>query len=200
MSRAPVRFDPLSVGGHAEDTLRYIRRSMERSATFTAVPGAGGAVMGGLGAAAALLAAVQPTPDRWLAVWLGTATVAAAVGVAAILRKARRAGLSLSGANARHFAVGLAAPFAAGAGVTYDLWSTGSYATMPVVWLLVYGAGVLTGGAYSVPAVRVMGACFMVLGLAAVVSPPEWGNVWLGVGFGGLQIAFGLYIARHHGG
>jgi hypothetical protein len=200
MSRAPVRFDPLSVGGHAEDTLRYIRRSMERGATFTAVPGAGGAVMGALGAAASVVGSMQTTPDRWLAVWLGTAAVAAVVGVWSMARKAARAGVSLGGSSARHFAVGLAAPFAAGAGITYALWSTRGYAVMPVVWLLVYGAGVLTGGTYSVAAVRVMGGCFMVFGLAAALTPPDWGNIWLGLGFGGLQIGFGLYIARHHGG
>lgn len=200
MSRAPARFDPLSVGGHAEDTLRFIRQSMERTATFTAVPGAGGAVMGLFGLAAAALAALQPTPDRWLAVWLGTAAVAASVGLWTMSRKAARAGVSLGGTNARRFALGLAAPLAAGAGVTYVLWSARDFRTMPVVWLLVYGAGVLTGGAFSVAAVQVMGACLMAVGFAAALSPPDWGNLWMGLGFGAVQVGFGIYIARHHGG
>jgi hypothetical protein len=51
-----------------------------------------------------------------------------------------------------------------------------------------------------VPTVPVMGLCFMVLGVAAMATPPEWGNMWLGVGFGFVQICFGLYIARRHGG
>ena len=34
----------------------------------------------------------------------------------------------------------------------------------------------------------------------AILSPPDWGNVWLAAGFGGLQIGFGVYIARYHGG
>jgi len=34
----------------------------------------------------------------------------------------------------------------------------------------------------------------------AILTPPEWGNFWLALGFGGLQIGFGVYIARNHGG
>lgn len=200
MSRAPTRFDPLSIGGHAEETLRFIRTSMERSATFTSVPGVGGAVMGVVGLAAAGLSAQQPTSDRWLAVWLAAAVVACAIGLATMARKAARAGLSLRGATARRFALGLAAPFAAGAGITYALWAMRNYGVMPVVWLLVYGAGVTTGGAYSVLPVRVMGGCLMLVGLAAAVTPVECGNAWMAIGFGVIQIGFGLYIARKHGG
>ena len=191
---------PASLGGHAADNLRFIRETMERSATFTAVPGIGGAVMGLVALAATAAAALQPTGQRWLLVWLATAAIAAAVGLTTMARKARGAGATLTGANARRFAVGMAAPFVAGAAITYALWSTRTYALMPATWLLLYGAGVLTGGAFSVPAVRVMGALFMLLGLITIVTPPAWGNVWLGAGFGGLQIGFGIYIARHHGG
>ena len=47
-----------SFGQHAEESLQFIRRTMERSSTFTAVPGAGGAGMGAVGVAAA----VTPLP------------------------------------------------------------------------------------------------------------------------------------------
>ena len=127
MSRAPTRFDPLSLGGHAEDTLRFIRASMERSATFTAVPGFGGAAMGLVGLAASVVASSQPTADRWLAVWLSAAVVATAIGLASMARKASRAGLSLTGQTARRFVLGVAAPCAAGAGVTYALWAMRTY-------------------------------------------------------------------------
>jgi hypothetical protein len=66
--------------------------------------------------------------------------------------------------------------------------------------LLLYGAGVLAGGMFSVPVVRAVGVCFMAAGIAAALTPPEWGNVWLALGFGGLHVGFGAYIARNLGG
>lgn len=191
---------PESISGHAADNLRFIRQAMERGSTFTAVPGMGGAAMGVTAGVAAWLGSRQPTGDRWLLVWLGAAAVAAVIGLLAMSRKARGAGSTLTGANARRFAVGMAAPFVAGAAITYELWATRNFTVMTPAWLLLYGAGVLTGGIFSVPAVRLLGAAFMALGMLAILTPPDWGNVWLAVGFGGLQFGFGIYIARHHGG
>jgi hypothetical protein len=191
---------PPSLHGRAAADLRFIRRAMERSATFTAVPGLGGAAMGSIGVAAAALAAVQPSPERWLAVWLVAASGAFAVGLVAMRRKALRAGVPLSGAAGRRFALGLTAPLFAGAALTGGLWLHGAWALMPSVWLLLYGTGVLLGGAFSVAPMRMLGVSFMALGVVALVTPPSWGNVWLAVGFGGLQVGFGLYVAKRHGG
>jgi len=189
-----------SFGQHAEESLQFIRRTMERSSTFTAVPGVGGMGMGAIGLAAAILAANQRSPERWLGVWLLAAAVATGVGVTAMWRKAARLGAPLAGAVGRRFAIGLAAPLAAGAALTWGVWMHDDWALMPAVWLLLYGTGVLAGGVVSVAAVRLLGVAFMALGVAALTTAPAWGNLWLGMGFGGLQLAFGLYIARRHGG
>jgi hypothetical protein len=191
---------PSSVGDHAAENLVFIRQAMERSATFTSIPGAGGVGMGVVALVASVVAARQPSEDRWLLVWLGAAGVAAIVGLVAMARKATRSGGTLTGAIGRRFALGLAAPLVAGAAITYDLWVVRTFAVMAPVWLLLYGAGVLTGGIFSVPVVRAIGLCFMTLGIAAIVTPPEWNNLWLGIGFGGLHVGFGAYIARNYGG
>ena len=188
------------MSSQAADNLVFIRSTMERSATFTSVPGVGGIIMGSIGLAAAGIAAAQPTGDRWLLTWLGAAALAAVMGLVTMWRKAHAAGVTLTGAGARRFALGMAAPFVAGAAITYELWAVRNFTVMAPAWLLLYGVGLLTGGQFSVPIVRWIGVCFMAAGLAAILTPHEWGNIWLAVGFGGLQIGFGIYIARNHGG
>lgn len=190
----------VSIHDRAQDDLRFIRRAMERSGTFTAVPGLGGAGMGVVGITAALIGSVQPTAERWLATWLVAAAIAFAIGLTAMLRKAARAGVPLTGAVGRRFALSLSAPLAAGAALTAGVAMAGNWSLMPAVWLLMYGTGVVTGGAMSVAAVVIAGICFMALGAAALATPPAWGNMWLGLGFGLVHIGFGLYIARKHGG
>lgn len=189
-----------SVADRAESHLEFIRRTMERSSTFTAVPGAGGIGMGVIGLVAAVIAARQPTQAAWLVVWLAAAAIALSVGVVSMWRKAAGIGAPLTGAVGRRFAMGLAAPLVAGAAITWALWRADAHTVMPSAWLLLYGTGVLTGGIFSAPIVRTTGAAFMALGLAAAVSPHDWGNTWLALGFGGLHIGSGIQIARHHGG
>jgi hypothetical protein len=45
-----------------------------------------------------------------------------------------------------------------------------------------------------------MGICFMVVGAFALLVMPAAGDLSMAVGFGGLQIVFGVTIARRHGG
>jgi hypothetical protein len=191
---------PEPMSGRAADNLRFIRQAMERTTTFTSIPGKGGVAMGVIALGASVVAAWQPSADRWLLIWIAAAATAAVIGLFAMSHKARLGGVTLTGATARRFAMGMAAPFVAGAAITYELWAVRNFTVMAPSWLLLYGAGVLTGGIFSVPVVRAIGVCFMALGIAAIATPPEWGNVWLAVGFGGLHVTFGLYIARNHGG
>ena len=164
----PAEVTPLDQ--HAAENLQFIRRTMERSSTFTAVPGAGGALMGAIGLAAAAVGALQPSAERWLAVWLAAAALAFVVGVVTMRRKARRVGSLLTGAPGRRFALSLAAPLVAGAALTWGLWVRNAWTLMPPTWLLLYGAGVLTGGAFSVAPMQLLGLAFMALGVAALVT------------------------------
>lgn len=156
--------------------------------------------MGVIGLTAAIVAANQPSAERWLLVWLFAAAVALCVGATNMWRKAARSGAPLTGAVGRRFALAMAAPLVAGAAITYALWRAGDYAVMAPTWLLLYGTGVMVGGMFSARVVRATGICFMAVGVAAIVTPPAWGNSWLALGFGGVHIVFGIHIARHHGG
>lgn len=191
---------PTALHDHAMENLRFIRHTMSQAGSFTAVPGWGGAAMGGVGVAAAIAGSISADRNTWLGVWAGAAVVAAWIGGVTMIRKARRAGASLHNAPGRKFALALSPPLAAGVVVSIVLAQAGLYEILPPVWLLLYGAGVLSAGAFSVPPVPVMGACFMALGVAAAFAPAAWHDPLLGMGFGGLHVAFGLVIARRYGG
>ncbi len=182
------------------DNLRFIRETMEGAACFTAVSGIGEMVVGVTALLAAFLASRQPGLRGWFLTWLGEAAVACIITCGAIGWKARRAQISLFAAPGRRFALGLLPPFAAGALLTGILLAVGASGFLPGTWLLLYGTGVVTGGAFSVRIVPVMGLAFMGLGAISFVCPFAWGDALLAGGFGGLHILFGLLIARGHGG
>ncbi len=182
------------------DDLRFIRDTMERSAAFTAVSGVGYMILGVTALAAAGLAARQTSSFAWLRVWLADGVLAAAIGLLACTWKANRRGLPLFSGPARKVALGLAPPLVAGAFLTFLLFRAGLASALPATWLLLYGAGIITGGAFSVAIVPVMGLCFMLLGSLAVLAPAAWGDAFLAAGFGGLHIVFGFLISRRHGG
>jgi hypothetical protein len=182
------------------DDLRFIRDTMERSAAFTAISGWGYITIGLTALGTAWLAARQASPFGWLRVWLAEALLAAAIGLLSCTWKANRRGLPLFSGPARKLALGLAPPLVAGAFLTFLLFRAGMLSALPATWLLLYGAGIMTGGAFSVTILPVMGLCFMLLGGLAVLSPAAWGSLFLAAGFGGLHLVFGLLIARRHGG
>ena len=191
---------PRPLHDRALDNLRYIRQTMERAASFTAVPGWGLAVVGATALGAALLAARQATPELWLATWLGEAVVALSIGGTALVRKAFAVHDPLLSGPGRRFGLSFLPPMVVGGLLTVAVWRAGLWQALPGTWLLLYGAGCVTGGAFSVRIVPVMGLCFMLVGSVALLGPTAWGNWCMAAGFGGLHLAFGAIIARRHGG
>ncbi len=194
------RPEPVEIQAHALDNLRYIRRTMERAGSFTAVPGIGGMCMGSVALAAGWTASHQPTALRWLAVWMSTAIIAAAIGVTGAALKSRRAKLPLISGPGLKFVAGFAPSMVAGAILTAVLFRGGLTRDLPGLWMLLYGAGVVSGGWASVRVVPLMGACFMTAGTFALVVSGLPGDVILAAGFGGLHILFGTLIAVKYGG
>lgn len=192
--------EPVRLSDRASDNLRFIRETMERSTHFTAVPGYGGMLMGVTAAVAAYIASQQIYLRDWLIVWLTEAALAFGIGLLAMWQKSKIAKVSLVSAPAKKFAFGFAPPLIAGIAITLGLWRYEHYEIMAPVWMLLYGASVVTGGAFSVRVVPVMGWCFIALGAIAFALPASYGNYLLGAGFGVVHIVFGWVIARRYGG
>ena len=182
------------------DNLRFIRETMERAGAFTAISGWATVGIGVTALAATWLAGPRPATGRWLAVWLGEAVLALAVASWAMQRKARRAGAPLLSGSGRKFLLSFLPALGAGGVLTIVVARADLPTLLPAIWLLLYGAAVVSAGTFSVRIVPVMGLCFVALGTIASFSPAPWAAPLMAAGFGALHIVFGILIARRHGG
>jgi hypothetical protein len=182
------------------DNLRYIRETMERSTAFTGISGWGEVAIGSTALLATWIAAHQGNFKQWVAVWIAEAFISLLIAGWSMDRKARNAKMPLMSGPGRKAVFSLSPPIIAGALVTIVLARARLVNAIPGVWLLLYGTGVVTGGMFSVPAVPIMGLCFMLLGAVALFAPPEYANWFMAAGFGGLHLVFGFIIARRYGG
>lgn len=201
MVRPLHRLEPASsLSARAEADLRFIRGAMERSGSFTAVPGRGGMAMGAVALGAAAAARSVDDPDRWVALWTVAAVLAVAIGALAMRRKAAHEGIALLAGPGRRFLLCLCPSLVAGALLTAALARAGAVELLPGTWLLCYGAGVVAAGALSPPVVPATGAAFLGLGALALLAPASWGDALLAAGFGGVHLVSGWVVARRHGG
>src|SRR5690348_10321325 len=184
---------PVELHEHAMDNLRYIRQTLERAGSFTAVPGKGGALMGLVALVAGRVAQRQTSPGTWIAIWMLAAVVAGAIGIAGVAIKSRRFQMPLFSGPGRKFMAGFAPAIVAGAVLTFVLYRAGVSGFLPGIWLLLYGAAVLSAGWASVRVVPFMGACFMLAGTMALLVP-GYNDELLSIGFGGLHLVFGTVI------
>lgn len=196
----PEPTEPISLHVQAMDNLRFIRNTMESAGSFTAVPGKGGVLMGATALFAAFAAHLSRNPRAWLAVWMGEALLALAIGLGFSYRKATQSSTPLLSRPFRRFVLALAPSVFAGALLTFVFYQRGLSQLLPAMWLLLYGAGITSGGAFSVRVVPVMGLSFLALGSVATLAPEKLADLLLAAGFGGFHIVFGWVIARRYGG
>jgi len=182
----------------ADENLHYIRSTIERAGEFSAVPGWGNVAIGVIGLLTAVISSGVEGSGAWLLVWLSAAAVAASVGILTMRAKAHRAGHSVWSRPGQRFAMGLLPSMFAAALLTIPLYRLGMVEFLPAVWLLLFGAGVIAGGMSSVRVLPLMGLCFMTVGVISLLGGNR--DVMMAVGFGGVHIVFGYWIARRHGG
>ncbi len=201
--------EPPTVQRRAIDNLAYIRQTMESAAAFTHVSGWGMVAVGVLTFVAHAVAQMvagehalfnETQARRWLAVWLVQAVLSACVAAWLIYRKVRKAQAGVLSTPGKKMLLGFAPPMFAGAMLTAAFAQLGLFTLLPGMWMLLYGVGVATGGAYSVRTLPAMGAAFIALGSLALFLPPVVAIYLMTAGFGGLHILFGFLVIRRHGG
>lgn len=191
---------PPALQDRAIDNLRYIRETMERAGEFTAVSGWGEVIIGVSALAASAIASRQTTSKAWLTVWLAEAVLGVVIAGFAMSRKSRTNDVPLLNGPGRKFVIAFLPPMLVGVVLTVVLFRAQAVWALPGVWMLLYGTAVMTGGAFSVRIVPVMGSCFMVLGTVALFAPLGARDWLMAAGFGVLHILFGIMIARRYGG
>lgn len=192
----------------AAENLQTIRTLMERSALYrralapvTMLAGAVGLVAGGVG-----WFTQCDSPRRFILFWFAVAAVALAGSFVVVRRQALRDKESFWSPPTRRVAqamlpslyIGLIAGLVLAfigedAGVTWAL--------IPV-WMALYGAALHAAGFFMPRGIRLFGWLFIIggtlllLGLAALPEPPEFRftHVAMGVAFGGLHLAYGIYL------
>ncbi len=181
--------------------LKFIRQTMEQSASFSAISGWGLVAVGASALAAAAVAArFGDGPTPWLRIWIAEAILAAAIAGATSYRKAMRNGSPLSSGPARKVALGILPAVVCGAALTPLLYHAGLVQQIPAMWMLLYGAGMISGGMASTAPLPLMGAFFMAAGLAALGTGFASMNAAMAATFGGIHAAFGLIMIRRNDG
>ncbi len=176
----------------ATSARKLSRAPVSRVSAFLSSAGAGGVVMGVTALMAATLASACPAKGAWLVIWLVEACLAISLGSLALAKRARKIGLSLPSYPGPRFAICFTPPLFVGAVITCRLLLVGNLHAVIVTWLLLYGVAILSGGKCSQIVAPQMGVGFLTVGMAALLLPPEWLNLPLAIGFGGLHITFGI--------
>ncbi len=212
MNPAPIpqtdEKQPEFLHGRAMDNLSYIRDAMATSKSFTGVPGWGMVAMGVVALIGGWLA-TRNHAYQWAETWFAVGVIGCTIGVAAMALKSRQRKTPVLLGPGRKFMLNFCPPVLAGCVLSEIFYEQRLFHFMPGTWLLLYGAAVINGGAFSVALVPIMGVCFMLIGavtfflpdtalaVSGVVYPYD---IALAIGFGGLHIIFGIIIALRHGG
>lgn len=191
--------EPVFLHEHAQDNLRFIRAAMESATSFTGVSGLGYVLAGITAIPAAWLAQRQGDANAWLAVWMIELILGASIAFGLTIRKANGQGASLLRASGKKLLLAFLPAMIAGGVITLAFFLTGFVTLLPGVWLSLYGAAVMTAGAWSVRVIPMMGGLFLLTGAVTLLLPVS-GDVMLALGLGGIHILFGIVIWREYGG
>jgi len=192
----------------AADNLKTIRTLMERSAVYrralapvTMLTGIVGLAAGGVG-----WMTQCDSPRRFILFWFAVAAASLAGSFIVVRRQALRDKESFWSPPTRRVAQAMLPSLYIGLiGGLILAFATDeedvTWALVPV-WMALYGSALHAAGFFMPRGIKLLGWLFIIggtlllLGLAALPDPPEFRftHVAMGVAFGGLHLAYGIYL------
>ena len=195
----------------AREHLRVIRQTMERSTQYSTLSGWSGILIGcvailGVFATRVLLAAgaAKRLPAatvnlETIGVWLAALIAAVAIEFLCNKRRARRVGKYVMSRLGAHILVAALPAFLTAGVLSLFFYSHGLLPHVWGVWMLCYGMAICAVGLFSVRAVSVLGAAFVIAGASTLLLPLSLSLTMMAVSFGGFHIVYGIAMARKHG-
>lgn len=200
------------------ETLRDIKKMMERSSRFISLSGLSGISAGVCALIGARLAApyvfgskdyiidsniaiVQALAhdytiilNTWL-FWIAAGTFSAALISAFIFTwiKSRREGIAIWGHTAKRLIINVSIPLIAGAIFLFKLIHYGTFGLVAPGCLIFYGLALINASKYTLSEIRYLGCLQILLGIINLWFV-GYGLYFWALGFGVLHIAYGTYM------
>lgn len=184
------------------DDIKHIRSMMERSSKFLSISGMSGvmagtfAILGAILAYFVLIGKFTFTGNLLYDLILIAAVVligAVTVGLYFSARKAKKSNSKLWMPVTLEIAKDFSVPLISGGLLSIILIYKHVYFMVAPCMLIFYGLGLIAAGSRTFRDVKVLGACEIILGLAAAITV-GYDLIFWGIGFGVLHIVYGILI------
>ena len=182
----------------AFESLETIRTIFERSAVFTHLAPVSLLLGGGTAILASLIGWLanwtpQSSPVAFLFLWIVAFVLALVVGLGSSARRARRLDEVFWSRKLQFVVWGFSPSLVVSILVTAVLIDVGRADLAPGIWILTYGLGILAVGLVLGWEFRAIAWSFLICGSVALFLLRQHPNFVLGMSFGTLHVALGLF-------
>lgn len=198
----------MATGTSTLDTLKDIKKMMEKSSRFISLSGWSGIAAGVCGLVGAFYAqqlignhqsadgSISGTLRLVSSLFITAAIVFVCAFASAFLftlLRSRREGVAVWGSSAKRLLWNTMVPMIAGGVVVLRLIDTGNYDLVAPCTLIFYGLALINGSKYTLGEIRYLGYIEIVLGAINLWYPQYWLILWT-LGFGVMHIVYGIIM------
>ncbi len=193
----------------AAEHLQTIRTLMERSALYRRARAPVMIFTGALGLAGGVVgrALRLEAPQAFTGFWAGVGILALGGAFLLVRRQALKESEAFWSPPTRRVAQGMLPPLLIGSvsgllALACPAWDFLPVWALPGFWMLLYGCALNAAGFFMPRGIKLLGWIFVACGCAFMASRcggggplrPEADHVWMGAAFGGLHLAYGIYL------